>query len=142
MIWIDASTKGGAKPTSLADQLTHFSQNGESWSPIPHNIVVTGKQQKNLACFIFDSIVVLPLSSRKKFDLWDYAEPNTLDPIKFRIGASTCLAVRHDTSNSENKMKGHMRNVVAVARLRSPHCVFIKRVEEKKSNQEKKKGKK
>ena len=117
------ATKGGARPTTSVDHMTEFSPNKRVWKPFPAGLgPVTGKRSAGAYAFALWEIV---LRDDIAVDLWDWATPAG-DPIQFRLGASTLLARRCDTSASPERAKTRMRQVVAVGRLSSPYAVWVR----------------
>lgn len=125
VIFIAPSTAGGARHATTSQQAIEYSPDKNRWHPIPENISpVSGKIDGRAAAFIFDQIKQVPSDT---INLWQYADFDTPErPLKFMPGCSTICAVRKDMSAHPGKIKSRDREVVAVARLCKPYCVWLR----------------
>jgi len=125
-IFISPGTKGGAKQTKTVVAASSFSENNESWEKLPSKLSpVTGNISKNSFALVFDKLDVL--NDPVQLDLWDYSEfPDTTKPILPKRGVSTICGILKNMSNHKDKIKSNLRNVVAIAKLAKPGCVWIK----------------
>jgi hypothetical protein len=125
VIFIEPASKGGARPTTTVDAASQFSPDRRSWKALPPGIgPVTGKLDTGATALVFDRLETVPSGT---IDLWAYAEAvDSRTPLKFILGCSTVCAVKNDMSPHPGRMKYRYRSVVAVARLVSPFCVWLK----------------
>lgn len=125
MIFVEPATKGGARPTTTADEAMEYSADGKSWHRLPEGITpVTGKLDTRAAALVFD---IMTTDVSGKLDLWAYADfSDAQKPLKFILGCSTICAVRKDTTLHSARMKSRYRKIVAVARLAEPYCVWLR----------------
>ena len=125
VIFIEPASKGGARPTTTEDAASQFSPDRRSWKALPSGIgPVTGKLDTAATALVLDRLETV-LS--RTIDLWAYAEAaGARTPLKFILGCSTVCAVKNDTSSHPERMKSRYRSVIAVARLVSPFCVWLK----------------
>ena len=124
-IFIEPATKNGARPTTTGDASKEYSPDGNSWYPLPIGIgSVTGKLDSGAFALIFD---MMTTSVKGSLDLWDFGEyPDTQKPLKFMLGCSTVCAVRKDMHKHPGRMKSRYREIVAIARLAHPYCVWLR----------------
>lgn len=119
--FVKASSRTGARPTKDKELSTHFSVDGVRWQKIPKNILVTGSSKSAFALVLKDIKLV-----KNSIDLWHYSDfNNQKEPVKIRLGDSTLLITQKDSSKHPNKMKSHIREVVAIAKLKAPFCVQL-----------------
>lgn len=119
--FIRASSQLGARPTKESKPATHFSVNGSVWKKIPNNILVTGSSRSASALVLKD----LKLTNYT-IDLWRYSNYNNRkEPALIRLGNSTLPITKKSSLRNTNKMKSHIRDVVAVAELKTPFCVYL-----------------
>jgi len=52
-------------------------------------------------------------------------DTNPNEPLKIMQGGSTLCALKKE-NDFKNKIKSHFRKIVAVGRLASPYCVWLK----------------
>ena len=124
-IFIEPATKGGARPTREEDAAKEYSDDGMLWHQLPKGLTpVTGKLDAGAAALVFDMMTTNVVGT---LDLWDYSEALDIGkPLRFILGCSTVCAVRKDTKLYSKKMKSRYREIVAVARLADPYCVWIR----------------
>ena len=126
VIFVSPATKGGARPTIAQDSATEYSENWKVWYPFPDGLSpVTGKLDARTAALVFDMLTV---SINDTFlDLWNYADfTDTQRPVRLILGCSTVCAVRKDMRYHPDKLKSRYREVVAIARLADPYCVWVR----------------
>lgn len=124
-IFIAPATKGGARPTTKEDEAKEYSNDGVLWHPLPKGLSrVTGKLDTGATALVFDMMTV---DVSATLDLWDFGEAsNNHKPLRFILGCSTVCAVREDTKALPGRMKSRYREIVAVARLADPYCVWVR----------------
>jgi hypothetical protein len=124
-IFIEPATKGGARPTTEEDAAKEYSDDGMLWHQFPKGLTpVTGKLDASAAALVFDMMTTDVVGT---LDLSDYSEALDIGkPLRFILGCSTVCAVRKDTKLHSKKMKSRYREIVAVARLADPYCVWIR----------------
>jgi hypothetical protein len=127
VIFLNPSSKEGARLTTEAQKATHFSVDSRNWSVMPPGLgPVTGKMGIAFG-LTFDVLATAPTSPTAYIDLWEYHHCESADaPIRFNLGASTLCAERGDTSSSPLKLVSHLREVVAVGRLCLPFSVWLR----------------
>jgi hypothetical protein len=119
-LFLHPAQTGGARPT-VKDAVANFSStDSKTWEAIPNGIKVTGKIGPSSSALVFDELVLTgaPLI----FDLWNYSEFGSANPIKMMLGASTVCCERRQSQGQ----RSHLRRVWAVAKLRSPYAVWLK----------------
>jgi hypothetical protein len=119
------SAPGGAVPTKTSSAATEYSADRSEWQSLPAGITpVTGQITQSACALVFDQIV---LCESSMLDLWQYADFfNPDQPVKIRQGASTVGVVCKDTFAHPDRMKSHIRQVIAVGRLTEPFAVWLK----------------
>jgi hypothetical protein len=124
-IFVKPATKGGARPTTEEVTAKEFSSERKIWNQLPGGLSpVTGKLDRCAAALVFD---LMSTDIRGVLDLWEYADAKDINnPLKFILGCSTVCAVRKDTKLHPGKMKSRYREIVAVARLTNPYCVWVR----------------
>ena len=123
-IFIEASSIGGALPTSSAHATTHYSADRKKWENLPIELTpVTGKIDSGAYALIFDKLEL----SQGTINLWKYADFfDQNSPIKISQGASTLCAVKKDMSSKSDKIKSRYRRIVAIGTLCPPYGVWLK----------------
>lgn len=124
-IFIDPATKGGARPTKKEDVAIEYSDDKVRWHPLPKEITpVTGKLDRAATALLFDRMTTDVTGT---LDLWNYSEAFAVDsPLKFILGCSTVCAVKKDMESNPEGMKSRYREIVAIARLANPYCVWLR----------------
>ena len=124
-IFIEASSKFGATPTKAASLAKSYSADRKIWENLPTELSrVTGKVDTSAYALVFDE---LELVQQKRIDLWDYANYFEQDhPVRISQGGSTLCGVRKNMKTHTNKIKAHIRKVIALGRLCDPFCVWLK----------------
>jgi hypothetical protein len=119
------SSPGGAVPTKICCAATEYSADQSKWQALPAGVTaVTGQMTPSTCALVFDQLC-LPESA--VVDLWQYADFfDPTQPVKIRQGASTIGVLRGDTSTHPDRMKSHLRQVVAVGRLVEPFAVWLR----------------
>ncbi len=119
------SSPGGAVPTKTASAAVEYSADRREWIPMPHGMTtVTGKMTPSTCALVFDQLWLLTSAF---VDLWQYADFfDPKQPVIIRQGASTLGVIRKDTSSHPNRMKSHLRQVIAVGRLAHPYAVWLR----------------
>lgn len=92
----------------------------EAYSPIPKGIYVeTGTRPY--------ALIIKNLNlAHGAIDLWDYSDFFKRRAVKTRQGASTICAVKIPSYQLKDKMKSHVRNIVAYAEVIEPFSVWLK----------------
>lgn len=124
-IFVEPSTKGGARPTTQSDPAVEYSSDKIMWQRLPVGISpVTGKMGAGASALIFETINT---NVHGVLDLWEYSEYSDIDrPLRFILGCSTVCAVRRASRAHPERMKSRFRDIVAVARLKEPYCVWVR----------------
>jgi hypothetical protein len=123
VLFLAPSSRNGARPTTTSAHATEFSLNKSAWFPLPEKLSpVTGRMPGY--AFVFSRLL---LCSDAEIDLWSYAgESCDAGTIRFKLGASTVLARRKDTSWDSGRMLSRFRRVVAVGELEGPGAVWLR----------------
>lgn len=124
-IFVEPSTRGGARPTTEAMAATEYSRDRVSWERLPIGIgPVTGKLDSGATALVFETLVT---SNGGVLDLWEYSEYSDIGkPLKFALGRSTICAVRRESKAHVERMKSRYREIIAVARMKEPYCVWVR----------------
>lgn len=119
------SSPGGAVPTKTSSAAAEYSANRSTWYALPSGITpVTGQMTPSTCALVFDQ---LRLEEVAIVDMWEYADFfNSDQPVKIRQGASTVGVLRGNTSAHPDRMKSHLRHVMAVGRLAEPFAVWLR----------------
>ncbi len=122
--FVEPSTQGGAIPTKTSESAKYYSQDRIKWELLPPDIgPVTGNINTSAYALIMDKLEL----SKNNIDLWEYANFFEQDkPIKIFQGASTLCAIKKTIENPDNRIKSHIREIVAVGRLCHPGGVWLK----------------
>jgi hypothetical protein len=125
IFFVEPATRGGARPTTTGDAAKEYSSDGQLWHPIPEGLSpVTGKLDKGAAALVFDLMTTVVSGT---LDLWDYADfSDEQKPMKFILGCSTVCAVKKDMTSHPGRMKSRYREIISVARLAEPFCVWLR----------------
>jgi hypothetical protein len=119
------SSPGGAVATKTACAAVQYSADRCEWTPLPHGITpVTGQLTPSTCALVFDQLCLL---TSTVVDLWQYGDffdPER--PVIIRQGGSTLGVIRRNTSTHPDRMKSHIREVIAVGRLVHPFAVWLK----------------
>lgn len=123
--FLEPSSPSGAMPTKSDDTASEYSSDFSTWNSLPKGIgPVTGRLSPRAFALVFDE---LKMKQSDTIDLWDYA--NFFDPqqpIKIRQGASTVCAIGQDTRTHPDRMKSHLRCIIAIGRLVEPYAVWLR----------------
>ena len=123
--FLEPSSPGGAMPTKSNDTASEYSSDLSTWHSLPTDIgPVTGRMSSGAFALI---LAELKMKQSDTIDLWDYA--NFFDPqqpIRIRQGASTVCAVGKDTRIHPDRIKSHLRSVIATGRLAEPYAVWLR----------------
>jgi hypothetical protein len=124
-MFIEPSTRGGARPTTEEHGAKEYSENRVVWHQFPKDLgPVTGKLDNGAKALVFDMVQT---GVGGTMDLWDYGELSDISkPLRFILGCSTVCATRGDTRPYPGRMKSRYRGVVAIARLVAPYCVWVR----------------
>ena len=124
-IFVAPATRGGARPTIEENSAEEYSKDGVLWHRLPNGLSpVTGKLDTGAAALVFD-LIETDISGT--LDLWSYGElSDNHKPLRFILGCSTVCASRMDTQSHPERMKSRYREIVAVARLVQPYCVWLR----------------
>ena len=124
-IFIEPATKGGARPTLAADAAQEYSHDRALWHRLPVGLSpVTGKMDNAATALVFDTLTT---NVGGVLDLWEYSEYSDIHtPLKFILGCSTVCAVRRESKAHPQRMKSRYREIVAVARMKEPFCVWVR----------------
>jgi len=119
------SAPGGAAPTKISSAASEYSANQTEWQPLPAGITpVTGRITPTTCALVFDQLC---FQTSVVVDLWRYADFFAPErPLRIRQGASTLGVMRGDTSMHPDRMKSHIRRIMAVARLVEPFAVWLR----------------
>ena len=119
------SSPGGAVPTKTSSAAVEYSANQSKWQPLPAGITpVTGQITPSTCALVFDQLCFRESAS---IDLWQYADFFNQDqPVKIRQGASTIGVRIGNTSTHPDRMKSHLRQIMAVGRLAEPFAVWLR----------------
>jgi len=119
------SSPGGAVPTKTSSAAAEYSANRSEWKTLPSGITpVTGQMTPSTCALVFDQLC---LRASAVVDLWQYADFFDLkQPVRIRQGASTLGVTHAETSKHPDRMKSHLREVIAVGRLVHPFAVWLK----------------
>jgi len=119
------SSPGGAVPTKTASTAVEYSTDRRRWESMPAGITpVTGQMTPSTCALVFDHIYLMTSAA---VDLWQYADFfDPEQPVRIRQGASTLGVTWRDTSTCSDRMKSHLRDVVAVGRLVHPFAVWLR----------------
>lgn len=114
------------KPTQDTLSMTRalsFSADKVGWVRIPPSLSpVTGKIDSGAAALVFDSLNY----TSGELDLWEYVKYGTEDePLRIGQRMSTIPCVRIGAP-IEGFIKSRERRVIAIGRLVSPFCVWLK----------------
>jgi hypothetical protein len=119
------SSSGGAVATKTASAAVEYSADRCKWTPLPRGITpVTGQLAPSTCALVFDQLCLL---TSAVVDLWQYGDffdPER--PVRIRQGASTLCVIRRNTSTHPERMKSHIREVIAVGRLVKPFAVWLR----------------
>lgn len=120
VLFLEPATKNGARPTTITRQSSVFSTDKKQWKNLPNDLSpVTGRA--SYALILSD----LTLCQQDTIiDLWNYSSKGLA--IKFRLGASTVLAEKKDSSVDPSRMLSRFRQVAAIAKISEPYAVWIK----------------
>jgi hypothetical protein len=123
--FLEPSTSGGAVPTKSSCAASEYSDDFTIWHTLPAGLTpVTGKITPSACALVFDELTI---QKSEIIDLWDYADFfNHQRPVTIRQGASTVCVIGEDTRNHPNKIKSHLRQVIAVGRLVKPYAVWLR----------------
>mgnify|MGYP001582450039 FL=1 len=118
-LFIDSSSKNGARPTMHNTSVTHISHNGTDWGQLPLNMRMTGKIDLQSSALVLDELELF--DKHLDIDLWDFSEFETGGPVELQLGASTVCCIRKPS----NGMKSRHRKIIARGKLTYPHAVFV-----------------
>lgn len=123
--FLGPSSPGGAVPTKISCAAAEYSADLSKWESLPSGIgPVTGQMTRSACALVFDQLV---LCESEVLDLWQYADFfNQEQPVKIRQGASTVGVVGRNTSAHSDRMKSHIRKVIASGRLTEPFAVWLR----------------
>ena len=87
VLFIEPSSKGGARLTETNSRAVEYSINGISWQKMPLNLgPVTGKLGSSAYALVFDELELVH-DNHTPLDLWKYADYETPEkPIKLILG--------------------------------------------------------
>jgi hypothetical protein len=119
------SSPGGAAPTKTSSAASEYSANRSEWHPLPSGITpVTGRITPTTCALVFDQLC---LQTSVVVDLWRYADFFAPErPVRIRQGASTLGVIPGDTSMHPDRMKSHLRRIMAVGQLVEPFAVWLR----------------
>ncbi len=120
VLFIDSSSKHGARPTVHNDPVQHISSNGIVWEQLPRGVNITGKIDSQSSVIVLDKLELM--NPDTDIDLWDFSEFETDKPVKLQLGASTICCVRKVSKG----MKSRYRKTIAWGRLVYPYSVLVK----------------
>lgn len=125
VLFVAPATMGGARPTEVDEKAVEYSVDGLSWRTLPVGLgPVTGRLDSRAYALVFDALATVEQGIA---DLWSYADfADPTKPIKMILGCSTVCAMRKDMMNHPESLKSRFRQIVAVARMTVPYCVFVR----------------
>jgi hypothetical protein len=135
VFFISPASKKGAKPTVERDTAKEYSVDKDEkngWRPFPRGLSpVTGNLKSNTAALVLDELRTLDAEGDADgcLDLWNYADSfsNPRQPVGLGRGCSTICAVREDTtSHPDDRLESRHRRILAIGRIASPYCVYIR----------------
>jgi hypothetical protein len=118
-LFIESSSKNGARPTIHDSKAQYFSVDGKAWTILSEKVKITGKLDLQSTALVLDELKIIP---PQKIDLWNYSDFENKNPVKLQLGASTVCCIKI----SSKGMLSRFRNVVAVARLKTPYAIWVK----------------
>jgi len=121
LVIISTGVHGSGLDTKKSKRATRYRTiNRGDYEPIPPGIYVeTGKRPYALVIKDFSII-------DEEIDLWDYSNfDNPKRAIVIRQGGSTVCAISRFSGNNLERMKSHVRKVVACAEFVSPYSVWL-----------------
>lgn len=123
--FVAPSSPGGAVPTKISSAATNYSTDRLNWQSLPVGVTpVTGQLTPSTCALVFDQLY---LQTSTVVDLWEYADfLDPEQPVRIRQGASTVGVVCRNTSAHPDRMKSHLRKVMAVGRLVEPFAVWLR----------------
>jgi lipopolysaccharide export LptBFGC system permease protein LptF len=125
-LFIEASTKKGARPTTESKKATEYSEDKQIWKLFnKKNSPVTGNIRKNSYAMVFDELSII--ESKSEFNLWDYGDfDKQTEPILPKLGVSTWCGIKKNMSNHPDKIKSNLRKIMAVAKLHNIGSVWLR----------------
>lgn len=123
--FLEPSSPGGAVPTKSNCAASEYSSDFSTWHPLPTSLSpVTGRISPSACALMFDELIV---RESEIIDLWGYADFfDSRRPITIRQGASTVCAIGRETRTHPDRMKSHLRPVIAIGRLAYPYAVWLR----------------
>lgn len=127
VILIQPATPGGAKDTTIPNYAQQFSPDNRHWYQFDKRLCkVMVNIRRDAFAFRFDKITLIE-NKHIVLDLWNYASYlETNKAIRTGQGFSTVCAEKKDTRYYPDRMLSHEREIVAVARLIEPYCVWLR----------------
>ena len=124
-LFLEPSSPGGAVPTKSDCAASEYSPDFSTWHALPRGLTpVTGRITPSACALVFDELTI---RGSEVIDLWDYADFfDPQRPITIRQGASTVCAVDRDTRSHPDRMRSHLRCVIAIGRLAEPYAVWLR----------------
>lgn len=124
-LFVEASSSNGAQETKIAETAKEFSVDKIKWETMPENIKVTGSI-KGAYALVFDQLQFV--KENRIIDLWGYSSFEHPDQaVKIIQGGSTICVVKNSSHRQDkNKIKSHVRRILAVGRLVSPFEVWLR----------------
>jgi hypothetical protein len=120
-VFVQASQKGGARPTKIDSVANRFSKDNASWNDIPDGIKVTGKIDNSATALVLASLDII--NENINLDLWNYSDFLDISkPVKIMQGASTVCCFKE----FKEGMKSRYRKIIAVGRLEEPFAVWLR----------------
>lgn len=122
VIFLAPAHPSGARPTTSNECVSEISPDGAYWFKPPSSLSpITGNLSKGAYALALSEISLCD----GDVDLWSFLLPNEA-PVKFKLGASTVLAMKGDAAENPVRMKSRVRRAVAVARTLPPHSVWVR----------------
>ena len=90
------------------------------WAKVPKGVRITGKIDARSTALVLDELRVI--TRPQIFDLWEYSEFNTGNPIRLQLGASTVCCEQSPSVG----MHSRYRDIVAIGKLYAPYAVSIR----------------
>lgn len=120
VLFLEPSSKNGARPTIDVTQAKEFSKDKQIWCLFPANLsMVTGR-----AKFALVLSALTLCENGISLDLWGYCSNS--GAIRFKLGSSTVLAEKKDSSTDPSRMVSRFRRVAAVGKCSELGAVWVK----------------
>lgn len=119
-LFVEASSRGGARPTVHGLRARQISSDGSAWDELSGGVRITGKLDAQSTALVLDELSLA--DPQETVNLWQYSEYGTGQPVRLQLGASTVCCVQAASVG----MKSRFRRVVATGTLALPYAVFVR----------------